>query len=142
MSGTYALYAWGNFIHECGIDRIPQWLDPAVLRGERAVVHDSVAMSDEGPLLVDGSRTLFAVDGTWVEGRDLPAEAADWNVGYIRLMTDGSLADAERVIDEMAEQGVDLERLDEPERNPLPFGEVLTIWEDPHGQWDAAIIRL
>ncbi|UWP86419.1 hypothetical protein [Dactylosporangium fulvum] len=99
-------------------------------------------MSDEGPLLVDGSRTLFAVGPDWVEGRDFPAGTADWNVGHIRLVTDGSLADAERVIDELAEQGVELDRLDEPERNPLPFGEVLTVWEDLHGQWDAAIIRL
>ena len=142
MSATYALYAWGNFIDESGIDRIPEWLDPAVLNGEQAVVHHSVAMTDEGPLLVDGSRTLFVVGPDWVEGRDFPAGAADWNVGYIRLVTDGSVADAERVIDALAEQGVDLDRVDEPERNPLPFGEALTVWEDPHGQWDAALVRL
>jgi hypothetical protein len=46
----FALYAWGSFIHEVGLDRLPGWLDPAVLRGERVFAHDALAMADEGPI--------------------------------------------------------------------------------------------
>jgi hypothetical protein len=34
---TYATYAWGNFIREVELDRIPDWLDPAALRGDTVV---------------------------------------------------------------------------------------------------------
>ncbi|WP_177154306.1 hypothetical protein [Actinosynnema pretiosum] len=29
-----------------------------------------------------------------------------------------------------------------PERNPVGIGEVVTTWEDEHGQWDLAVVRV
>ncbi|MEU8263229.1 hypothetical protein AB0C02_21685 [Micromonospora sp. NPDC048999] len=139
----YALYAWGNYLREAELDRLPEWLEPAVLSGERVFVHPHVSMSDEGPLRVDVSRSLFAVEGEFVSGRDLaPAVTGDWRVSYLRLVTDESADDAERMIEDLEEQGWDLDRDDDPDWNPLPIGEIVTGWEDPHGQWDLALIRL
>jgi hypothetical protein len=141
----FALYAWGNFLYEAELDRLAEWLEPAVLTGERVFLHPDVAMSDEGPLPVDASRSLYAVSGRFVSGRDLalaPPRTDDWRVGYLRLVTDGSVDDAERVLRELERQGCELARDDDPGRNPLPIGEIVTGWEELHGQWDVALVRL
>jgi hypothetical protein len=97
VTETYAVYVWGNYLSESEADRLPAWLEPDVLRGDRVFVHQHVTMTDEDPLRVDGARTVFAVDGEdrYVQGRELG----------------------------------------------VPGGEIVTSWEDPHGQWDMALVR-
>ncbi len=137
---TYALYAWGSFIRETGLDRLDGWLDPAVLGGERLFDHPDVTIY-EAPLRVDVSRSLFETGDGYVEGREFQA-TADWRIGYLRLDTDGTPGDAHRVVDALAEQDVELEPDPAPVRNPVPVGEPVAVWEDPHGQWDLAVVRL
>ncbi|MEU8661759.1 hypothetical protein [Actinoplanes philippinensis] len=87
----YALYAWGNFIDEVGLDREAAWLDPAVLGGERQVVDDSLMIGDTDTLLVDGSGSFFEIDGddenlvtgSEIAGRD--RGDSDWRVAFIRV---------------------------------------------------------
>ncbi|BEL04794.1 hypothetical protein Q0Z83_029850 [Actinoplanes sichuanensis] len=146
IAGMYALYAWGNFFnYETGLDRHAGWLDPAVLSGEREVVTDDLmALTDDEPLRVDGPNTVFEVDGSLVEGRELVGrdlDGADWRVSRIRVATDGTRADALRIMAEFEEAG-DIDVDEAPERNPVGFGEIVTTWEDEHGQWDLALIRL
>ncbi|RGC68578.1 hypothetical protein C5N14_12830 [Micromonospora sp. MW-13] len=105
LVAEYALYVWGNYLREAELDRLPEWLEPAVLAGERVFVHPHVAMSDDGPLRVDASRSLFVVGDEFVSGRNLsPAVTDDWRVSYLRLVTDGSADDAERVIEELLDE--------------------------------------
>jgi hypothetical protein len=141
----YALYAWGNFFtYETGLDRNPGWLDPALLSGAKDFVTDGLmVIVDDGPLRVDGPNTLFEVDGSRVEGRDLAGRdlaGADWRVSYIRVATDGTREDALRITGEIEEAG-DISVDEAPEKNPVGAGEVVTTWEDEHGQWDLALIR-
>ncbi|XVU21332.1 hypothetical protein ACQPZJ_29165 [Actinoplanes sp. CA-054009] len=141
----YALYAWGNFINEVGLDRRPAWIDPAVLSGERNVVDENLTILDTGTLLVDGAGTLFEVDGELVEGRDLAGRdlsGGEWRVARIRVATDGTREDALRVIGEIEEEYDDLVADEDPSDNPLPSGEAVTVWEDDHGQWDLALVKL
>ncbi|SNY67446.1 hypothetical protein [Paractinoplanes atraurantiacus] len=140
----YALYAWGNFINEAELDRLPAWIDPAVLSGERAVVDDNLTIADEGPLLVDGAGTLFEVDGELVEGRALAGRdlsGSRWRVARIRVATDGTREDALRITDEIEEVG-DIDVDTEPENDPLLAGQAVTVWADEHGQWDLALVKL
>ncbi|GIE77150.1 hypothetical protein Aph02nite_31000 [Actinoplanes philippinensis] len=141
----YALYAWGNFFnHESGFDRHPGWLDPAVLSGERTVFDENLTILDNGPLPVDGPGTLFEVGDEQVAGRELTGRdlgGAGWSVAHIRVATDGTLEDALRITGELEETG-EIFADEAPERNPLGFGEIVTTWEDDHGQWDLALIRL
>ncbi|WP_436533873.1 hypothetical protein [Actinoplanes sp. HUAS TT8] len=140
----FALYAWGNFIREAELDRLPAWLDPAVLDGSRQAVDDNLTLIDEGPMPVDGPATFFDVDGRLLTGRDLIGRdltGSAWRVAWIRVATDGTRDDALRITDAMSEAG-DVYVDDEPERNPLPLGEIVTVWEDEHGQWDLALVRL
>ncbi|MFC4070509.1 hypothetical protein [Actinoplanes subglobosus] len=161
----YALYAWGNFFsYESGLDRDAGWLDPELLRGARATVSEHLTIADEGPLRVDGPGTLFEIGDSLVEGRDLAGRdlvgrdmvgrdlvgrdlvgrdlsGVDWRVARIRVATDGSRADALRITSEIEEAG-DIYVDHSPEGNPIGFGEVVTTWEDEHGQWDLALIRL
>lgn len=74
IARTYALYAWGNYIGESGLDRVPAWLEPAVLSGEQTVVDD-----------------------------------------YLLTFVD---------------------------EEPLPVGEIVTVWQDENGQWDLALVRI
>ncbi|WP_238019977.1 hypothetical protein KZZ52_56980 [Dactylosporangium sp. AC04546] len=61
----------------------------------------------------------------------------------MRIVTDGTREDAERFIAGLQEEDVELDQLDDPDDNPVPDGgEVLAVWEDPHGQWDLALVRL
>jgi len=141
---SYALYAWGNFIDEIGLDRHPEWLDPALLRGERDVVSDSLMIGDTETLRVDGPGTIFEVDGEPVAGRDLVGrdlDGADWRVSEILVKTDGTRKDALRFMAAVEEDG-DYAVDDAPEDNPVGRGEVVTTWEDQHGQWDLALIHL
>ena len=62
---TYALYAWGNFIDEVQLDRDPGWLEPAVLRGERDVVADSLMIGE--------------IVTTWKD------EHGQWSLALVRL---------------------------------------------------------
>lgn len=141
---TYALYAWGNFIQEVGLDRDPGWLDPALLRGERDTLNDNLTILDTGTLRVDGPGTIFEIDGDRVEGRTLagraPADGA-WRVVRIRVATDGTREDALRITTALEEE-TDVYAHETPGDNPLPFGEIDTIWEDDHGQWDLALVRV
>ncbi|GAA2683491.1 MULTISPECIES: hypothetical protein [Actinosynnema] len=140
----YALYAWGNALHESELDRDPGWLAPEVLSGERQVVSDYLCLTDEGPLRVDGPNTIFDVEDEQVEGRALVGRdlaGARWRVVWIRVATDGTLEEALRVGREFADAG-DVFVDESPERNPLGFGEVVTIWEDEHGQWDLTLVRV
>ncbi|MFF5083658.1 hypothetical protein ACFY36_41970 [Actinoplanes sp. NPDC000266] len=140
----YALYAWGNFINEAELDRLPAWIDPAVLSGERAVVDDNLTIVDDGPLLVDGPGTYYDVDDEWVEGRELAGRdlsGREWRVVRIRVATDGTREDALRITDQMEEEG-DIDVEENPTVNPLPVGEVVTVWADEHGQWDLALVKL
>jgi hypothetical protein len=142
MADTYALYAWGNFIYETELDRGAIWLEPAVLRGERILEDDDLTMNDTGPLPIDVSRSLFETgDEEYVEGRDFRDTGAEWRVGYLRLATDGTLADATRLAEELQENA-ELGHDPAPSDNPVPVGEVVATWEDPHGQWDMALVRL
>ncbi|MGV9611029.1 hypothetical protein [Nocardia xishanensis] len=141
---SYALYACGNFIDEAGLDRDPGWLDPALLRGERDVVSDSLMMGDTETLRVDGPGTVFGVDGELVDGRDLVGRdlsSADWRVEQILVRTDGTREDALRIM-AMVEADGDYAIDDAPEGNPVGLGEVVTTWADQHGQWDLALVRL
>ncbi|MEU7870773.1 hypothetical protein [Dactylosporangium sp. NPDC049140] len=138
----YALYAWGNFIHEAGLDRLEAWLDPQVLRGERAFVHDDVCLSDEGPAEIDASTSLFEAGGARVLGRDLELPPpGGWRVVRMRLVTDDTVAGAEKLVARLDEEGTELDPVD-PDAGALPSGEVVAAWEDPHGQWDLALVRL
>ncbi|MEV0297593.1 hypothetical protein [Nocardia sp. NPDC050710] len=141
---SYALYAWGNFIDEVGLDRDPGWLDPALLRGERDVVSDFLMIGDTETLRVDGPGTIFEVDGQLVDGRDLVARdlsSADWRVEQILVRTNGTREDALRIMAVVEEDG-DYAIDDAPDENPIGLGEVVTTWADQHGQWDLALIRL
>lgn len=137
----YALYAWGNFLYETAIDRLPEFVDPALLRGER-LLHDDRLTVYEAPLRIDVSRSLFDTSGGYLTGRELAVPPGRWRVGYLRLDTDGTFDDAVRVVEQLEENDVELDRDDRPDRNPLPVGEVVTVWEDLHGQWDLAVVRL
>ncbi|WP_433086851.1 hypothetical protein ACQP1P_14300 [Dactylosporangium sp. CA-052675] len=139
----YALYAWGNFLYETGLDRIGDWLAPEVLRGERVLVNDDLCLSDAGPAEVDAAASLFEVgDGAWVLGRDLARPAPDgWRVVRMRLVTDNTVAGAEELVARLDEEGTELGPAD-LEDNPLPFGTLVAAWEDPNGQWDLALVRL
>ncbi len=137
----YALFAWGNFINETGLDKLPEFADPELLRGERLLDDDRLTVY-EAPLRIDVSRSLFDTPGGYVAGRDLATPPVRWRVGYLRLATDGTLDDAVRVVEQLEENDVELDRDDCPGRNPLPVGEVVTVWEDLHGQWDLAVVRL
>ncbi|MFG1994124.1 hypothetical protein ACGFJ7_29545 [Actinoplanes sp. NPDC048988] len=140
----YALYAWGNFIHETELDRLPVWIDPDVLGGERNVIDENLTILDTGTLLVDGPGTLFEIDGELVEGRDLAGRdlsEGKWRVARIRVATDGTREDALRVIGEIEEEYDDLVVDEDPADNPLPTGEAVTVWEDDNGQWDLALVR-
>lgn len=137
----YALFAWGNFLDESGLNRVDGWLEPEVLRGERHFANPDLTMYDESELLVDASGTYFAVDGEFVLGRDITAPGEDWRAYYLRLVSDGTLEDTMRLATRLEEES-ELDRDDEPERNPIPVGEIVAQWEDPHGQWDMALVRL
>ncbi|MGN2641285.1 hypothetical protein ACTD5D_34990 [Nocardia takedensis] len=138
---TYALYAWGNWIQECEIDRRPTWLDPAVLRGDRVLEDPDLTIYDGEPLRVDASISLYLVDGDFVLGRDFTPTDAPWRAYYLRLESDGTFDAALRLATILEEQA-DLYRDPDPATNPLPIGEIHTTWEDPHGQWDLALLRL
>ena len=123
---TYAAYAWGNFIREAELDRLPGWLDPAVLRGDTVLVSAHLAMNDEGPMRVDAAGSLFDVPPARepVEGRDLPLPPPDgWRVGYIRLASDGTLYDAMRAATQAGDGPEDL----------------FDFEGDPDEEWDAAL---
>ncbi|MCO8273765.1 hypothetical protein M1L60_24515 [Actinoplanes sp. TRM 88003] len=139
MTETYGLYVWGNYLYESETDRLPEWLDPAVLSGERVFVHQFVTMTDEEPLRVDAAGTIFAVDGgnRYVDGRDLGDPGDDWKVAYIKVATDGSREDAQRFVDELLE----LVEMDNTDGRMPRGGETVDHWEDPHGQWDMALVK-
>ncbi|WFE65008.1 hypothetical protein [Micromonospora sp. WMMD714] len=143
----YALYAWGNFIGEVGLDRRPAWLDPTVLRGERQVVDESLMIGDTDTLLVDGAGTLFEIDddknlvpGSALIGRDL--SGVTWRVSRIRVATDGTREDALRIVAAIEEDSDFYEEHERHEYNSVPVGEVVTLWEDDHGQWTMALVEL
>lgn len=144
----YALYAWGNFISEVGLDRRPAWLDPAVLSGERQVVDDGLMIGDTDTLLVDGSGTFFEIDGddanlvpgSELIGRDL--SGVKWRVTRIRAATDGTREDALRIVAAIEEDGDFSEEEERYEYNSVPVGEIVTLWEDDHGQWTMALVKL
>ncbi|BBH70344.1 hypothetical protein ACTI_70290 [Actinoplanes sp. OR16] len=141
----YALYAWGNFIYEVGLDRGPEWLDPAVLSGERSFINDSLTILDTGPLLVDGPGTIYEVDDELIEGRELAGRDltdTDWRVAAIRVLTDGTREDALRITAGIEEEN-DFSVDESPAESPLDFfGEAVTTWEDEHGQWDMVLLKL
>jgi hypothetical protein len=142
--GVYALYAWGNFIYETGLDRHAGWLHPALLRGERGVLNDHLTIIDEGPLPVDGPGTIFEVGDERIEGREVAKRdlaGHDRRVARIRVATDGTRADALRITSEIEDAG-DFYVDDEPAENPVGIGAIVTVWEDNHGQWDLALVRL
>lgn len=144
ITGVYALYAWGNFIYEVGLDRDAGWLDPALLRGERSILNDNLTIIDEGPLPVDGPGTLFEVGDERIAGRDLAGRdlaGREWRVVRIRVATDGTREDAVRITSEIEDAG-DVSVDTDPDRNPVGIGEIVTVWEDEHGQWDLALVRL
>ncbi|GHJ16108.1 hypothetical protein TPA0908_41030 [Micromonospora sp. AKA38] len=148
MPRMYALYAWGNFISEVGLDRRPAWLDPAVLRGEQQVIDESLMIGDTDTLLVDGPGTLFEIDGddenlvpgSELIGRDL--SGVEWRVSRIRAATDGTREDALRIVAVIEEDGDYYEEDERHEYNSVPVGEVVTLWEDGHGQWTLALVEL
>jgi hypothetical protein len=147
MPRMYALYAWGNFISEVGLDRRLAWLDPAVLRGERQFVDASLMIGDTGTLLVDGPGTLFEIDdddenlvpGSELIGRDL--SGVKWRVSRIRVATDGTREDALRIVAAIEEDGDFYEEDEWHEYHSVPVGEVVTLWEDDHGQWTLALVE-
>lgn len=144
----YALYAWGNFIYEVGLDKRQAWLDPAVLGGEQQVVDEGLMIGDTDTLLVDGPGTFFQLDddednlvpGRELVGRDL--SGVEWRVTRIKVATDGTREDALRIVAEIEEEGdyyVEEERHD---YDSVPVGEIETLWEDDHGQWTIALVKL
>ncbi|WP_157239118.1 hypothetical protein [Catenuloplanes japonicus] len=140
----HALYAWGNFIREVGLDRDPGWLDPALLAGDRSTLNESLTIVDDGPLVIDGPHTIFDVDGERVEGRTLIGRdltGADWRVVYIRVATDGTRKHARRIMAEVEEAG-DIDTEKNPTRNWVGIGKIVTAWEDSHGQWDFALLKV
>ncbi|MEV6350865.1 hypothetical protein [Actinoplanes sp. NPDC051851] len=140
----YALYAWGNFIDEVHLDELPDWLDPAVLRGERTDLGDSLTILDTGNLQVDGPGTWFRVDDELVLGRDLlgrDLSGADWHVAHIRVKTDGTMEDALRIVATIEEEN-DFDLEEDGWADLLPEGECVRGWEDAHGQWDLALVKL
>ncbi|WP_405182021.1 hypothetical protein OG225_13595 [Nocardia sp. NBC_01377] len=141
QADRYALYAWGNFVREVGLDQLDEWLDSDVLSGERPVRHRDLTMY-ESELSIDGSHSFYIVENDeYVLGRDLGTPPRDWRVGYLKIATDGTLDDALGVAARL-EEDADLDRDDAPGSNPIKYGEVVTVWEDPHGQWDMALVRV
>lgn len=141
QADRYALYAWGNFIDEVGLDRLPEWLDPDVLSGERVVEHPDLTMY-ESELAIDGSRSFYIVENDeYVLGRDLGTPPDDWRIGYLCVVTDGTI-DGAREVAARLEEEADLFRTDAPDKNPIGYGEIVTVWEDDHGQWDMALVRV
>ena len=141
QADRYALYAWGNFINEVGLDRLPEWLDPDVLSGERAVQHRDLTMY-ESELSIDGSQSFYIVENDeYVLGRDLGTPPDDWRIGHLCVVTDGTL-DGARAVAARLEEEADLYRTDAPDSNPVEYGEIVTFWEDDHGQWDMALVRI
>ncbi|MEU0538561.1 hypothetical protein ABZ319_01735 [Nocardia sp. NPDC005978] len=141
---TYALYAWGSFIDEVGLNRDPGWLDAALLRGERDVVSTDLMIGDTETLRVDGPGTIFDVDGRRLRGHDLVGRdltAANWQVAHILVATDGTREHALTFMAEVEEDG-EYEIDDEPQDNPVGVGEVVKLWSDQHGQWDLALVRM
>ncbi|MEV0356486.1 hypothetical protein AB0H71_10530 [Nocardia sp. NPDC050697] len=138
QGNTYALYASGNFIQETELDRLGGWIAPDVLSGKLIFENPFLVFHDDLALRVDASRSWYVVDGGYVLGRDLAAPNGDWRVGYLRLVTDGTEADALRWIEEI-EDGTELDRLDQTGLDD-PLGEIVAAWEDPHGQWDLALV--
>ncbi|PXX71646.1 hypothetical protein DFR70_1011080 [Nocardia tenerifensis] len=136
-NNTYSLYAWGNFLDETGLDRLDAWLDPDVLSGARLFENPDVTLYEE-QLRIDASSSYYFVGGEYVLGRDLAEPCADWRAAYLCLATDGTLDGALEVVAQFEDEW---DRDDTPTRNPLPAGEVVTVWEDPHGQWDLALVR-
>jgi hypothetical protein len=137
------MYVWGNYLHETGSDRLPAWLEPEALSGGRVFVHQSVTMTDEEPLRVDASRTIFAVGGDerYLPGRDLGDPDGDWRVAYIRVATDGTREGAAEFVGELLEL-IEMDEMPEHAGRQMPFGaEIVTSWEDPHGQWDMVLVR-
>ncbi|MFC3963399.1 hypothetical protein [Nocardia jiangsuensis] len=140
QANTYALYASGNFIQETELDRLGEWIAPDVLSGKLIFENPFLVFHDDLALRVDASRSWFVVDGEYVLGRDLSAPGSDWRVGYLQLLSDGTEADALRWI-EGIEEGAELDRLDDRVGQDDPLGMVIAVWEDPHGQWDLALVR-
>ncbi|MFC8045174.1 hypothetical protein [Nocardia sp. NPDC057353] len=140
QANTYALYASGNFIQETELDRLGEWIAPDVLSGKLIFENPFLVFHDDLALRVDASTSWFLVDGEYVLGRDLTAPNGDWRVGYLHLVTDGTEADALRWIEEI-EEGAELDRLEEAPGQDGPLGDVVAVWEDPHGQWDLALVR-
>ncbi|MBB4961785.1 hypothetical protein [Micromonospora polyrhachis] len=126
------------------LDRDAGWLDPMLLRGERSVLNDHLTIVDDGPLPVDGPNTLFEVGDERVAGRELAGRdlnGVEWRVERIRVATDGTREDALRITTEIEDAG-DIYVDKEPDDNPIGIGEIVTVWEDEHGQWDLALVRL
>jgi hypothetical protein len=137
------MYVWGNYLHETGSDRIAAWLEPDALSGDRVFVHQVVTMTDEDPLRVDAARTIFALgdDERYVQGRDLGDPDGDWRVAYVRVATDGTRAGAAEFVEELLGL-IEMDEMPGHAGRQMPFGgEIVTSWEDPHGQWDMALVR-
>ncbi|MFC8526500.1 hypothetical protein [Nocardia sp. NPDC057227] len=137
---TYALYAWGNFIRETELDRLGGWLAPDVLNGTLSFENPFLVFHDDLALRVDASRSWYLVDGDYVLGRDVVSPGDDWRVGYLRLATDGTEEAAMRWIDGI-EEDAELDRVDSADGRVGPLGQVVAVWEDPHGQWDLAMVK-
>lgn len=144
IARMYALYAWGEFIDEVGLDRVPAWLDPAVLRGDQQIVDDTLMIGDTETLLVDGPGTFFDIDGALVPGSELAGRDlsdGEWRVARIRVATDGTREDALRIVAAIEEDG-DYVTDTDPEDNPCPIGTIDTVWDDDHGQWTLALVEI
>lgn len=137
---TYALYAWGNYLRETGLDRLDSWLAPAVLSGELVFGNPFLVIHDDLALRVDAARSWYRVGDGHVLGRDLTTPAADWHVAHLRLTTDGTESAALAWIAAI-EEGAEIDRVDSPLDYSDPLGEVVAFWEDVHGQWDLALVR-
>jgi hypothetical protein len=143
VTESYSLYAWGNHLSESEADRLPAWLKPDVLSGDRVFVHPYVTMTDEDPLRVDAGRTVFALGGEdrYVRGHELADTGEAWRVAYVRVATDGTRTGAEKFVEELLEL-VEMDELSAGDGRRMPFGgEIVTSWEDLHGQWDMALVR-